>query len=248
MLSALLVRTPFTPVSLISNFCNELIAEEVKTFALQVWVPATYQGPDDANELGTMWLAYIPTSLVDTLAAQIKAKQSPFYTGTSGIGYELAARVDSSFSLNSVPNPQSSLPNTGGPQAAPSSAGSLAKTRQNAIIGVVTTLGAIALLILAVLVFRSFKRRREQGHHRLSGLDPMAGLRPEGREFDEDSVGGQRRRSFYFAEDSLRAENERQQQQIRTPGATPGLNQMTQRRIVPGAISAPILTGSSMNW
>ena len=224
------------------------IAEEVKTFALQVWVPATYHGPQDADELGTMWLAYIPTPLVDTLATQIKARQSPFYTGTSGIASELAARVDASFSLNSVPNPQTSLPNTGGPQPA-NSAGSLARTRQNAIIGVVSTLGAIALLILAVLVFRSFKRRRENGHHRLSGVDPMAGLRPEGREFDEDSVGGQRRRSFYFAEDSLRAENERQQQnQSQSTGAVSGVGQMSQRRVVPATISAPILTESSMNW
>ena len=184
------IRYHYTLGSVISDICNELTADQVKTFALQVWVPATYQGPDDADELGTMWLAYIPTPLVDTLAAQIKAKQSPFYTGTSGIGYELAARVDASFSLNSVPNPQSSLPNTGSPQSTPANSRSLAKTRQNAIIGVVTTLGAIALLILAVLVVRSFKRRREQGHHRLSGLDPTAGLRPEGREFDEDSIGG----------------------------------------------------------
>ena len=32
----------------------------------------------------------------------------------------------------------------------------------------------------------------------------MAGVPEPGHEFDRDSVGGQRRRSFYYAEDSLR--------------------------------------------
>jgi hypothetical protein len=216
------------------------------TYALQVYVPDTYQNPSDMDQLGTVWLGYIPTDQVDTLSAEIKAKQSAFYTGTTGISAELAARVVSSFSLNSVPDPQSSLPGVTSPQSA-SSNSSLAKARQDAIIAVVSTLGASALIILGVLVYRSYQRRRELAHHRLSGTEHLPGLRPQGREFDEDSVGGQRRRSFYYAEDSLRGfENERSATANAATRVSP--TQMGQRRIIPATISAPILTESSMNW
>ena len=101
-------------------------------------------------------------------------------------------------------------------------------------------------------------------HRRLS--DPpnaadLAGYRGEGREFDQDSIGGQRRRSYYFAEDSLRGYQgqeesysylQHQQPQQQQYGATAyggGQQQMSQRRGMPqGGISAPILRESSMNW
>ena len=102
------------------------------------------------------------------------------------------------------------------------------------------------------MIYRSFRRRRELAHHGLSdaigvgmrGAESggyFTGQRPEGREFDEDSLGGQRRRSFYYAEDSLRAREE--QGSPESVGAGP---MMSQRRVVP--ISAPVLTESSMNW
>jgi len=107
-------------------------------------------------------------------------------------------------------------------------------------------------------------------HRRLS--DPptaadLAGYRQQGHDFDQDSIGGQRRRSFYFAEDSLRGTQGQQdesysylQQQPRQQGGAMGgygataygggQQQMSQRRGVPqgGMISAPILRESSMNW
>jgi hypothetical protein len=55
--------------------------------------------------------------------------------------------------------------------------------------------GAIAAFVLVFLLHRTMKRRRELAHRRLN--DPptgdMMGYRPEGQEFDRDSVGGQRR-------------------------------------------------------
>lgn len=221
-----------------------------------MWKPDSYTGPQDASQLGTVWLGYIPSDLVSTLAAEIKAPQSPFYTGTSGISAELAARVDSAFSLNSVPNPNAGLGNGSSGSAGANSSGATIqqKERQDAIIGVVSALGALALIILAVLIYRSFQRRRELAHHRLSdaigvglrgteGGGYFTGQRPEGREFDEDSLGGQRRRSFYYAEDSLR--NREEQESPENVGAGP---MMSQRRVMPAAISAPVLTESSMNW
>jgi len=106
-------------------------------------------------------------------------------------------------------------------------------------------------LVLAFLVYRSIKRKREMAHRRLS--DPAAGgeivgARPEGREFDQDSVGGARRRSFYYAEDSLRGFQGAGQEDVQydSRANVPGMSQ--RRNIVPAAISAPILRESSMNW
>lgn len=226
-----------------------MLVTDIKTWALQVYVPSSYKSPTDSIQLGTMWLGYIPTDQVDTLAAEIKTKQSAFYTGVpDGVARALASHVNSGFSINSVADP-----NTGdiGPGSTGSSASSSnGKSRQDAIIGVVSALGAVALLVLVFLVYRSMKRRRELAHRRLS--DPpdagafVVGARPDGREFDQDSVGGARRRSFYYAEDSLRGfqgdRNDENQYDSRSPT-------MSQRRnVAPATISAPILQQSSMNW
>jgi len=225
-------------------------ADSLITFALQVYVPSTYQSAADSIDLGTMWLGYIPSDQVDTLAAQIKAKQSPFYTGVpDAVAQALASRVVSGFPINSVADPNAKKGNNGssGPSGGSSAEG---KARQDAIIGVVSALGTIALLVLAVLVYRSFQRRRELAHRRMS--DPVdvaaAGVRPDGREFDQDSVGGQRRRSFYFAEDSLRGFQSDRNEEGQYDSRTSPTNMSQRRQVLPSAISAPILQQSSMNW
>ncbi|KAH6911598.1 hypothetical protein BKA70DRAFT_860931 [Coprinopsis sp. MPI-PUGE-AT-0042] len=255
----------FVPVLITSGL--EIGSDSVKTYALQVHIPTTYRSPQDAAELGTMWLGYIPTDQVDTLAALIKAKNSRFYTAAPNpVARALAQHVNTGFNLVSVRDPiggGSGGDSSGTGQSGATSDGS--KSRQDAIIGVVSALGAIALLVLVFLVYRSLKRRKEMAHRRLSdppGAADLAGYRQEGREFDQDSIGGQRRRSFYFAQDSLRqgqAQDEsysylqHQPQQGGGYGATAyggGQQQMSQRRGMPqgGAISAPILQQSSMNW
>ena len=243
----------------------------VKTYALQVYIPTTYRSPSDATDLGTMWLGYVPSDMVDELASLIKAKNSRFYTAAPNqVARALAQHVNSGFSLRSVPDPNaggSPGGGGGGSQSGATSDGS--KSRQDAIIGVVSALGAIAVIVLVFLVYRSLKRRQEMAHRRLS--DPptaadLAGYRQQGHDFDQDSIGGQRRRSFYFAEDSLRGtqaqdesysylQHQQQPYQGGGYGATAygggnGQQQMSQRRGVPqgGVISAPILRESSMNW
>jgi hypothetical protein len=201
------------------------------------------------DQLGTMYLAFIPQALVDTLAAEIKATQSPFYTGLSfnPVAEQLASFVESGFGLVSV-----AAPSTGGASGGTSnSTGSSNKTRQDAIIGVVCALGAIALLVLAFLVYRSVKRRQEMAHRRLSDPVPtntVAGVRPEGREFDQDSVGGARRRSFYYAEDSLRGFQGVRPEEGQSDSRVNPAGMSQRRNVVPAAISAPILRESSMNW
>ena len=207
-------------------------------WALQVYIPTSYHSPADAAQLGTLWLGYIPDPFVITLSQEILAKQSKFYTGDfDAVAHDLASYVNSGFNIISVSDPNSS--GTKG-----TSADDGGKSRQDAIIGVVSSLGAIAFLFLVFLAYRVMKNRRELAHRRLS--DPpdigSVGVRPEGQEFDQDSVGGARRRSFYYAEDSLRGFQESEQ--------ITGPSMMTQRRtIVPGTlISAPVLRESSLNW
>ena len=214
---------------------------------LQVYVPTTYQSPADSADLGTMWLGYIPSDLVDVLAAEIKAKQSKFYTGVpAGVAADLADRVNAGFSLRSVADNNSNGGSSTGGDGVTGATSAESRSRRDAIIGVVSALGAIALLVLVFLVYRSMKRRQQLAHRRLSDPPAAAEIRPQGTEFDQDSVGGARRRSFYFAEDSLRGyAGERQEEQEFVAGSS----QMAQRRnVVPATISAPILKESSMNW
>ncbi|PFH53298.1 hypothetical protein AMATHDRAFT_137776 [Amanita thiersii Skay4041] len=227
---------------------------DVKTFALQVYIPMEYTGPADKHMLGTMWLGYIPTDQVNNLAAQIKARQSSFYTAApSKVALELASYVNPGFSLLSIKDPSTGGTNSDGGSASNSSHSS-SQARQDAIIGVVSALGAIALLVLVFLVYRSVVRRREMAHRRLSDPAPSgtgAGVPPAGsRQFDQDSVGGARRRSFYYAEDSLRGyQAEREEVTYYSSGmGSSGMTQRTRTAVVPGAISAPILRESSMNW
>lgn len=173
-------------------------------FALQVWEPANYQSVNDADNLLTMFMAYIPTDQVDNLAQQLTVKNSKFYTAAGPPYTDLATHVNAAFPVEAVPGPAAG---SGGtlPDTNTGAASSSSKTREDVIIGVVSSLGAITLIVLAFLVIRAVKQRREMAHRRLS--DPpgeFVGSRPENQDFDRDSVGGQRRRSFYYAEDSLR--------------------------------------------
>lgn len=223
--------------------------DQVLNLYLQVYAPLSYQGAQDVDQLATMWLAYVPTDMVNDLAAQIKVRTSKFYTGSTGIAQSLALRVDSSFAINSVQDPNSSTDGTtsGSSSGSNSSASSTSKTRQDAIIGVVSALGAIALAILGLLLFRGWKRRQELAHRRLSDPTDMAGARPYGQEFDRDSLGGQRRRSFYYAEDSLSG-GQGGGSEERYDYHSPDAGMRERRAIVPGTISTPYLQQSSMNW
>ncbi|KIJ14908.1 hypothetical protein PAXINDRAFT_155811 [Paxillus involutus ATCC 200175] len=211
---------------------------EVPNYELLVYEPSTYTGPADIALLGTIWQGYLPSDKVSTLASLISNQKSVFYTGQDGtIPTSLAACVDPSLDLESISGPAAGA-STG------SSSGS--NVRQDAIIGVVSSLGAIALIIVGYVAYRAIKKRRELAHRRLSDPDVYAGVRPEGQEFDRDTVGDQRRRSFYYAEDSLRG-----YQGVRPEddGYDHRVTNMRERRpIHTGAISTPILRESTMNW
>ena len=215
----------------------------MKTYQLRVYVPSDYTSVDDIALLQTMYYAYIPSGDVDVLAQQLKVTTSLFYSGLGSPYSDLADHVVSSFPVTSVPGSSGSSGDSG--SSSSSSASSSSKTREDAIIGVVTSPGAITLLILAFLVYRAVKQRRELAHRRLSDPQQTAefvGAPPEDHEFDRDSIGGQRRRSFYYAADSLRGATEH------SPSADDPFNPQAGMRERRPVIGTPILRDNTMNW
>ena len=250
----------WTPI-IVANALN-ISAAQAPAYALQVFTPASYTGPSNVDALLTEFLFFLPNSLVLTLANQIKVASSPIYT--IGEPYkELAEQINPAFALTSVSNPNTV------PGSASGASSLRNKSRTDTIIGVVSGLGGLALIILGILIFNSVKRSRQLRHHRLSDPNLPNDPYPDrtGREFDQDSLGGPRRRSFYFAEDSLRGQPHtaeqssvpmaqaqtqyvvQQESQIQyIPRTSPENVRERRAPVVPGTISAPILTQSSLNW
>ncbi|EIW81240.1 hypothetical protein CONPUDRAFT_56067, partial [Coniophora puteana RWD-64-598 SS2] len=180
---------------------------------------------------------YLPQDQVSTLASLISDEHSEFYTAQSGIAFELAACVDPALAITSISGPKGSNS---------SSDSNSSRVRRDAIIGVCSSLGGIALIVLAYIAYRAVKRRRELAHRRLSDPGDLAGARPDGQAFDQDSIGGQRRRSFYYAEDNIRGQQGVRADEEQYDQYSQAMRE--RRNITPGAISAPILQQSSMNW
>lgn len=244
----------YMPV-LISNALS-VDSTEVQTYALQVFEPSTYTSTEDADALETMFVAWIPTGQVDTLAQQLLASNSPFYTVLGSPYSDLARHVVPSFPVEAVTSGGStgSSGGSGSTSSDTASASSSSKTREDAIIGVVSSLGAITLIVLAFLVVRAVKQRRALAHHRLSDpqIDETAfvGARPDNQEFDRDSLGGQRRRSFYYAEDSLRYEGASSGQAATQAGTSihPMMRERRGQNVNAQMIGAPVLRDNTMNW
>jgi hypothetical protein len=225
--------------------------DQVISAGLQVYKPTDYGGPQDVQKLGTIVLCYIPSGSVPTLAAEISAKNSALYQGLPKEYADLASHFVASFDVTSITVGGSSAAVGGNNGSNPASGSS--HSRQDAIIGVVTALGGVTLIVLVLLIFRALKRRQELAHRRMSDppAEGFAGYRPPNQEFDRDSVGGQRRRSFYFAADSLAsAEGERGAVANDNPFSDQTRPAMRQRAVGAGAqpISTPVLRDNTMNW
>jgi len=222
------------------------LADQVKPFSLDVFIPGSYKGPPDASLLGTMFVGYVPTTLVATLAAQIKTPKSLFYTGQYS---DLASHVDPSFDITTV-TATAGIPGSGGSNNGSSGgAPDDSRIRENAIIGVVSALGGITLIVLGYLIYRAVQKRRELAHRRLSDppTNTFTGEAPPNRDFDQDSIGGQRRRSYYFAEDSLRGfsdHNYTNDGARLSPEQVSGLD----RRPITGSIGPPVMRENSLNF
>ncbi|KAH9829678.1 uncharacterized protein C8Q71DRAFT_863057 [Rhodofomes roseus] len=247
----------FQYLPVVLEYALNLTSAQIQQYALQPYEPSTYTGPEDEDLLLTVWLGYIPSTQVSNLAEQIKVSTSQFYNALVAPYSTLAEQVDPSFAVDSVSISGDNGSGGGGggtgsssSNAATSSGSSSSNTRKDAIIGVVTSLGAVTLIALAFLSIRAIKKRRELAHQRLNEpADMYEGARPDGQEFDRDSVGGQRRRSFYYAADSLRGFSEVANTAATfDQGASPDSGMRERRGVMAGAISTPILRENTMNW
>lgn len=245
------------------------------------------------------------------------------YKQSAGIPQQIAAQVDPSFPLNAI---TIQMAVTGGLAGGGSTSGSAsgaasgdagADSRRDAIIGVCATFGAILVGVLGWWAARSWKKKQDVAHRRLtynsadmhqaggygaagyagggqggahnlyiptpnvpggytdnsapnSPMYPHAAAaalqqhRQMQQQADQDpfadssSMEAERRRSFFYAEDSLRGfavprEVEDQgttytQMMREREGMDPNVNAKRRAPIQASAISAPILRESSLNW
>ena len=163
---------------------------------LQVYEPKSYNGNPD--ELLTVLLGYLFDNLTSTLQVEIVDRNSAFYTVNQGsVENQLAQHVNSAFSIDSIAaSTNSGSPGSSGGDSS-TGASSSSHVRTDAIIGVCSALGGIALIVLGWLIWRNLKNKRELAHRRLSDNN-IEGAAPPGHLYDRDSIGGQRRRSFYY--------------------------------------------------
>ncbi|KAG8905978.1 hypothetical protein FRC00_012923, partial [Tulasnella sp. 408] len=217
--------------------------DQVKTFAMQAFSPADWNG--DISQLSTVYLLYIPSDQVDALQQQLLAQNSPLYTNQAGIPKQISQQLDATFPVNAV-GLDTAIVGTGN-TANGNNAGAAdasAASRRDAIIGVCAAFGVILLAVVAWWVYKSWKRRQDRAHRRLThdsaGMHQAGGYgattqtaygtvygaapqrsgyaqphtpmyntagAPIANPFEDSSYEedpDERRRSFFYAEDSLR--------------------------------------------
>lgn len=268
---------------------------QVKTYALQAFAPASYDG--DPNDLSTVWLGYIPAPQIDPLQQMLLVPKSPLYQ-QEGIPNQIALQLDATFPLDSI-----SLSTTiigggtvgGSGSSADDGSDPSATSRRDAIIGVCAAFGVILLAVVLWWAYKSWKRSQDRAHRRLTmdsaGMHQAGGYgatatMPHAYQTAPQQVGysdtgspvyayatgaaqdpfqdsssiddhENRRRSFFYAEDSLRGYTVPRTEEDQGTTYTQMMRQQQggsmndgKRRapIQASAISAPILRESSLNW
>lgn len=146
------------PILYTSLNCSQT---DIKTIGLSAFEPADTSSPDD---LMTMWVGLIKTELVSTLSAMIRTPTSEFYNSGDPVAQAIAKNVVPAYNIatiNGVSNEDGALTSTSGATVVDNS-------RRNAIIGVSTAFGLIALLVFAWWVVKTYRARQEGMHKRLS--------------------------------------------------------------------------------
>lgn len=140
------------------------IVDEVKTIGLQAFVPDDYSSEGD---LKTLWRGLIPTDQVATLAAMIKAANSAFYDQNDPVAKAIADNVLMSYNISSV-NGVSNTNGSSNPSTTTTHQTTANNTRKNAIIGVCSVLGVIAIGIFLWWFYKSRQQKKQVDHQRIS--------------------------------------------------------------------------------
>ena len=129
---------------------------EVTTVRLQQYNLAGTWGAQKAR---TMYVAYIPTSQVEELQSMIKNTSSPFYQGsTDGAALQLAQEVDSSFDILTAAGVVKDLNASESQQSG--SKDEQQSTLRNGLIGVGTSIGGCAALVIGYMYWKRQQRRK----------------------------------------------------------------------------------------
>ncbi|CAG8533142.1 1588_t:CDS:2 [Acaulospora colombiana] len=140
----------------------ELLGDDVKVVGLQAFIPDDYR---TENDLMTLFVAFLPSDKVSTLASMIRTLSSPFYQTDNAVAKAIAQNVVASYDIASLEG----VNNENGSSTTPSSNNTKTdNSRRNAIIGVTVTFGIIALVVLIWWGVRTYRTRREGMHKRLS--------------------------------------------------------------------------------
>lgn len=161
---------------IIANALN-ITSDQVQTVALQA-----YQTGD---EILTVYLAKIPSSLVNSLEAMLSAGNSPLY-GQSGIEGQLSSTFVSTFSVTSYATDLSSSGSNLAADGSSASATGSVSTSNNSktiIIATVVSCGLVLLAIAAYLAFRATKRGAIHLGSPRAGNSPRMGGGPDLRTF-----------------------------------------------------------------
>lgn len=135
----------------------------VTTYMLKAYQSASLGG--STAEVLTLWLGYVPTSVVSDLQSQMSASNSAFYNQTGLIG-ELAAQVDSSYPLVSTSNLSSSSSSSSGTSSG------VGDQKKDIIIGVTVSIGGALWVLLVVWIYRRMRRNAKADIHRRMSMNP----------------------------------------------------------------------------
>lgn len=157
--------------SLVAN-ALQIPVEDVQTYGLQVYQPASWTG--DQAALLTQWMAYIPTKDFETLQAYLQAKNSPLFT-QQGIQGDLAAQINTAFPLAAATGPDTSR------SSSVETDNGSTRTR-DIIIGVCVGIGGLLWIGLVLWIYKRVKRNNQRDvHKRLSEHMSMFDARDQQR-------------------------------------------------------------------
>ena len=144
----------FVP-KLVASSLN-ITQDQVQVQSLVAYTPDSFNGTN-LDVVQTVMLLYIPSSMVDALAAMVATPNSLFYTASQGIENQIANLVVSNYSLRSYATTTAGSPANNAADSSGSSnkSGGDSDKSKTIIIAVVVSFGCAILLVAAILAYRA---------------------------------------------------------------------------------------------
>lgn len=147
-----------------------VVVMQVLNYDLTVYELLTYYiGPQDVDQLGITWQSYISSNNINTLASLIPNLKSSFYIMGSIWLYFYNASLTCQLKFVTGRNHGSNV-------------------CQDAIIGVVSSFGPMAIVIILYIGYKIYKRCCALAHRCLSENAGDASVHPNSQEFNHDEL------------------------------------------------------------